>query len=241
MTAACLSDGRVPLVLVAAPGGGGKAAYWTAAAMDQLFGQQGFCPGSLFAASGVSGGAVGLVTRLAVRPAEPSERFPQPLDDSASEQDQDAVNTYLAEPAQAAMTEEGPLAEAMAALMLRDIPQPLTAVRSGWRDRAAVMEDAWARAADGTFDADGDGSDDDKTFEDLGAGWWKGDDEGGPVILLGGTSATNGCRSLVANVSGLPASSPRLSDRTRESGPRRNGRGHRRGRCPHRVVAVDRI
>ena len=42
---------KVPLVLVASPGGGGKAAYWTALGLDRTFSSGGFCPQSLFVAS----------------------------------------------------------------------------------------------------------------------------------------------------------------------------------------------
>ncbi len=168
----------VPLVLVAAPGGGGKAAYWTALAMDRAFGSDGFCPQSLFAASGVSGGAVGLTTALAVPPTS----------DAA-----DLVD---------GMTDEGPLSTALATLMLRDVPQPLTSLRGEWSDRAAELEDAWADAAPEAFGADGT-----RSFLDLGAGWWRtpGDVDGtepsgGPVIVLDGSSVADGCRALVTNV-----------------------------------------
>lgn len=168
----------VPLVLVAAPGGGGKAAYWTALAMDKAFGRDGFCPQSLFAASGVSGGAVGLVTTLAVPP------------------------TTDASPLVEKMTDEGPLSSALASMMLRDIPQPLTSLRGQWSDRAAELEDAWADAAPEAFGADGT-----RSFLDLGDGWWRtpGDldgtqPSGGPVLVLNGSSVNDGCRALVTNV-----------------------------------------
>ena len=168
----------VPMVLVAAPGGGGKAAFWTALAMDRAFGRDGFCPQSLFAVSGVSGGAVGLTTALAVPPTTEAATL---VDD---------------------MTDEGPLSTALATMMLRDVPQPLTSLRGQWSDRAAELEDAWGRAAPAAFGADGD-----RTFLDLGAGWWQtpGDVDGqqpsgGPVIVLDGSSVSDGCRALVTNV-----------------------------------------
>ncbi len=167
----------VPLVLVAAPGGGGKAAYWTALAMDQAFGSEGFCPQSLFAASGVSGGAVGLVAALAVPPTTDAS----PLVDK--------------------MTDEGPLSSTLASMMLRDVPQPLTSLRGEWNDRAAELEEAWARAAPAAFGADGE-----RSFLDLGAGWWRtpgdlaGQPSGGPVLVLNGSSVNDGCRALVTNV-----------------------------------------
>lgn len=172
---------RVPLVLVAAPGGGGKAAYWTALGMDRLFGEEGFCPQSLFAASGVSGGAVGLTAALSLPPRDPER---------------------TAAAAVADMTDEGPLAQTVAALLLRDLPQPLTTLRGGWRDRAAVLEDAWASAdASGAFD-DQSGRNGRKPFVAAGRDWWT--DGRRPVILLNGASVNDGCRVLVTNVRLLP-------------------------------------
>ena len=139
--------------------------------------RDGFCPQSLFAASGVSGGAVGLVAALAVPPTTDAS----PLVDK--------------------MTDEGPLSSALASMMLRDMPQPLTSLRGEWSDRAAELEEAWARAAPAAFGADGE-----RSFLDLGAGWWRtpgdlaGQPSGGPVLVLNGSSVNDGCRALVTNV-----------------------------------------
>lgn len=215
----CLTrDGHVPLVLVAAPGGGGKAAYWTATGMDQVFGPQGFCPGSLFAVAGVSGGAVGLATRLAIGPGSPGERLP-----SADEDGGGTRSDNLAGPVVSAMTDDGPLAATIAAMMLRDLPAPMVAARSAWRDRAAVLEDMWASAADDVFDSttvdETGGGEGAKPVEELGRRWWlvpnadETDSEAkviadaaaaGPVLLLVGSSVNDGCRALVSNVRGLP-------------------------------------
>jgi hypothetical protein len=179
---------KVPLVLVAAPGGGGKAAYWTAIGMDMLFSDEGFCSQSLFAASGVSGGALGLTTALALPPGQ----------DKAG-------------PAEASMTSEGPLSETLAAMLMRDLPQPLSTLRGRWADRASVLEDAWSNAAgSGVYTHDDDGVAVDKTMLDLGQGWWTAPDNAeshlasaGPVLLLNGTSVNDGCRTLAANVAGI--------------------------------------
>ena len=170
----------VPLVLVAAPGGGGKAAYWTALAMDKTFGPDGFCPKSLFAASGVSGGAVGLTTALSLAPASSGDTV-------------------------ANMVKEGPLSRALAAMLLRDIPQPLTSMRGEWTDRATELEEGWADAAPEAFGDDGD-----KSLLDVGDGWWSSATgtpltDQGPVLLLNGSSVNDGCRVLVTNVRGAAA------------------------------------
>ncbi|GAB3250930.1 hypothetical protein [Nocardioides dilutus] len=170
--------GRVPLVLVASPGGGGKAAYWTALGMDKVFSDAGFCPENLFAASGVSGGSVGLTTALA-----------QPPEASAS----DSVGL---------MTDEGPMAQTLSALLLRDLPRPFTTLSGSWRDRGAVLEDAWAAAAPDQVFSHKPGADDkEKNLTELGDGWWSA--RGGPVILLNGASVNDGCRVLVTNVRGI--------------------------------------
>jgi hypothetical protein len=115
----------VPLVLVAAPGGGIRAAYWTEHALDEVevpgSATDAGCAGRrVFAASGVSGGSVGLVTHY-------------------TEEDGDPISS---------MSGEKPLAASMAAMFFRDLPAGMLGVSSGWPDRAAALEDAW-------IDADG--------------------------------------------------------------------------------------
>jgi hypothetical protein len=195
--------GTVPLVLVAAPGGGAKAAYWTATGMDLLFGQEGYCTGSLFAASGVSGGAVGLTTRLAIAPPEPRGRLSTSSGDLPDvDDDREWPVESSARAAAERMTVEGPLAATLAAMLLRDTPQPFTALRSNWPDRAAVLENTWSDSTDVFTAADGD-----LRFDQLGSGWWAkvppSARNPAPLLLLNGTSVTDGCRALVANVDGL--------------------------------------
>ena len=217
------------MVLVAAPGGGGKAAYWTALGMDRTFSSGGFCPQSLFMASGVSGGSIGLTAALARPPAEDEVE-----DDLQAEQPEDASRSVIAQLADAlrgrppgsdattsedsedvvrGMTGEGPLAATVAALLLRDLPQPFTGLRNKWRDRAAVLEDTWAADAPSDVFSDPDSKEpNSKSLLELGAGWWT---EGsgsladraaaaaGPVLLLNGASVNDGCRVLVTNVRGV--------------------------------------
>lgn len=60
--------GREPVILVAASGGGIRAAYWTAANLAEMDALPGF-GGNLFAISGVSGGSLGAATFTALRHA----------------------------------------------------------------------------------------------------------------------------------------------------------------------------
>jgi hypothetical protein len=110
----------IPMVLVAAPGGGIRAAYWTGIALDELFSEQrDLCaPLRVFAMSGVSGGSVG----AAVWTASGSSR----------------ARTALREMAR----DEG-LASAVAALFFRDLPASFTGALNPWADRAEVTERVW--------------------------------------------------------------------------------------------------
>ena len=198
----CVRNGRIPMVLIAAPGGGARAMYWTVAGMDQLFttatrtpvetsppsqpeesdpgARTAFCPQSLFAASGVSGGAVGLTTRLAEPPMKP------------------------ATPTAVSLAGQAPLASTIASMLLRDLPQPSTGIRSRWRDRAAVLEDSWTEEADDVFTTTSEGDTAPLTLDQIGEDWW--DQAGGPVLLLNGASVVDGCRVISGTIHQFAAS-----------------------------------
>ena len=179
----------VPLVLVAAEGGGIRAAYWTAKAMDQL-GKVTCASKWIFAASGVSGASVG----LAAWSAEPGS---------------------IAENIEA-MSQSGPLAQNMAAMLLRDLPRGLTGVHPWWRDRGAVFEDAWSDAVSlrtgNPRRAEGDRLLD-RHFGALGPplGGWS------PHLILSGTDLQRGCR-VVATTLPLGITTPAVRERG-ASGP----------------------
>jgi len=118
-----------PMVLVAASGGGIRAATWTAGIMAAL-GDQGTCAaGSVFLASGVSGGSVGLAVG----------RGEQPLDDLQE------LARPKALPAALAGTLVGDLVAGSSGLR---IPSEFEG-EWAWRDRAALMETIWERDAAG--------------------------------------------------------------------------------------------
>ncbi len=126
-------DGRpVPMVFVASTGGGIRAAYWTTAAMGCLFG---FRPPSnpdgsadacakdanvdaqrVFAASGISGGSLGLVAEFAARPDDATERLRR-----------DFVSPVISQ------------------LLLVDTPNAVVRL-DDVDDRAVVLEHAWEDA-----------------------------------------------------------------------------------------------
>jgi hypothetical protein len=170
--------GSVPLVLVAAPGGGIRAAYWTAATLDKLFGpHQGECAARrLFAISGVSGGSVGAAAWVGAR----------------------AKGACGGETVKRMAQDQG-LAAAVAGLLLRDLYQPFTGIATRWRDRAALLEDGWTETA-GVFGGEGKGSRASLKWSALGEGLaWI------PMLVLNASSVTDGCRILISNTGGLPA------------------------------------
>jgi hypothetical protein len=117
-------DQRVlPLVLVAASGGGIRAAYWTAGIMDQLKLAGGCAPSAVFLSSGVSGGSLGLALA----------RGSTPMGDVR------------------ALTGPDALAAAVAGTLVGDLIAGTTGLRLpsyvseelSWRDRAGLMEEVW--------------------------------------------------------------------------------------------------
>jgi hypothetical protein len=171
-------DQPIPLVLVAASGGGIRAAYWTSATLDSLFSasRHDDCAARrLFAISGVSGGSVGATTWIAARAAK--------------------VGDHIAPIAE--LSKDHALAAAVAGMLLRDLWQPFIGVSRGWRDRAALLEDGWRESAS----VYGDSATTSLKWSALGDGLsWV------PAIVLNASSVTDGCRVLVSNVGALPAS-----------------------------------
>lgn len=117
-----------PLVMVAAEGGGVRAAYWTAAVIDALANEAGCAAGAIVIASGVSGGSVGLATAR-------------------------ATDTGTAGEAVWRLGADGPLARAGLGMLVRDPAHTVggvPAVIDGrWLDRAALMETAWQQSVPG--------------------------------------------------------------------------------------------
>jgi hypothetical protein len=192
-TPACAAAGTVPLVLVAAPGGGIRAAQWTAAGLELL--SSGPCgAGPVFAVSGVSGGSVGTTVWSATRPTVP------PAGGAAPE--------TAATRAVAGMAEDRALSAALAGLFLRDPLASVTGVgQEGWRDRAAVMEDVLTSTPGSGLGTPGRPA---SWSEVSGRGGWS------PVLVLNAHSVTDGCRVLVTNTRNL---SPGRADCQAAPGP----------------------
>lgn len=185
--------GAVPMVFVAASGGGIRAAYFTAAVLDDLFpmtsgdpdGQAGVClPGSadpVFAASGISGGSLGIVQWLAADGHAPPLAAPQYV-------------PSVAEGGRWYDTSLGAdhLSAATAWLLYVDTPRAWLGYP--WSDRAAMLEHSWELALpalnSGYLDSYGLGGAQD---ESMSAPWR-------PLALLNGTAVESGCRTVVAPI-----------------------------------------
>jgi len=119
---------RVPMVFIATAGGGIRSAYWTSLILDCLFAAQPTQPqcagqpidkSAVFAASGISGGSLGLAVDRALE--DTGGRFSEVLDRDFLSPD-------------------------VAALAFRDLPNYLLRLQPGDADRAAVMEHSWEQA-----------------------------------------------------------------------------------------------
>lgn len=126
-----------PMVLVAAQGGGIRAAYWTASALEKItHGAVGSCgPQAVFLSSGVSGGSLGLGVLATSR--------------KSGDTPVDAVQNLSAPDA---------LGAAALGMLVRDDFAELTGIYlptrdrtggPGWHDRAALMEAIWEHQVPG--------------------------------------------------------------------------------------------
>ncbi|WP_027344765.1 hypothetical protein [Hamadaea tsunoensis] len=164
------SGQTVPLYLVAAPGGGLRAAYWTSSALTGLFGADrqravDGCPGAaaadrIFAMGGASGGSLGV---LAYEADLAGTRTATWYDEQLGRQD------YLT--------------DGLTWMLTVDLARGYAGY--GGQDRARRLEDDLARHVTG-LDAD---------F--LGGQWGTGRT---PLMLLTGTQAESGCRLNIAGL-----------------------------------------
>lgn len=168
-----------PLVLVAAEGGGIRAATWTVATLAE-FADDGRCAAdSVFLSSGVSGGSIGLAVAATLD-----------RDDDGSA---GSPGTNYPDRVRAAIDDIGGSAALPAALVGLFGSDPLastTGLRSPtfeeptrWRDRAALIEDAW-RAAD----------------DRLGLPWGAEPTAPTGLVVFNSADILSGCRVVVSQV-----------------------------------------
>jgi hypothetical protein len=170
------------LVLVAAAGGGIRASYWTSLILTRLADRVEGLRGKLFAASGVSGGSLGLglfysllsAPVLACAAVEPDSRRKR-LEPCVSAFHE---NDFLA----------GPLGATLAgypanAVFMRLFPSRNLALETGW-------ERAWRKAV---------GEKNKDAFSSPMTALWS-DDGHRPLLLLNATSTRSGERAIAADV-----------------------------------------
>ncbi|MFC5379387.1 hypothetical protein [Aquipuribacter nitratireducens] len=178
-----------PLLLLAAEGGGIRAAVWTAHGMERLSGP---CASqAVLLSSGVSGGSVGLVAARSSQPVEAAERLSRPTGLGA------AVTGLL-------------VGDAVGGATGVRVPSWAPGMAWDWRDRAALVEDAWATS--GRLGATPAALE--PLLEPWDAGTVVTSDEGGGVgtvrdvtyarpagaLLLNSAAAGTGCRVVVSQV-----------------------------------------
>lgn len=171
-----------PLVLIAAEGGGIRAAVWTVAALSELVSSGKCAANSVFLSSGVSGGSLGLA--IAANPPWDADRL--------NAADPNAAESMAGELRQAAhsLGTSTALATAVHGLLVSDPIASTTGVRmpsleSGgtWRDRASLIEHSWRTAHPPLiepFDAD--------AAAPTG------------LVVLNSTDIRSGCRAVISQV-----------------------------------------
>ncbi len=172
-----------PMIMVAAEGGGIRAAFWTAAALDEIKAQTDPVTGcgldSVIVASGVSGGAVGLaVSRFVESP-------------STSATGRSAADAVWA------LGSPDALAQATVGLLVRDPIYSVTGLalgsdvpadlEQGWVDRAGLMETNWEQQVP-------------ELATDFFTPPARPAGELSAALVLNSTSTSTGCRVLVSHI-----------------------------------------
>jgi hypothetical protein len=178
---ACTGCVEVPVYLVAAEGGGIRAAYWAAIVLTHLADQRPELAPRIFAISGVSGGSLGAAAYAAlVRDAATG-----PLPCAGVEAGRPTL-----EPCARRMLGGPFLAPVMAKLVAPDLAQWFVPAPVRSFDRSWALEDAWAAAYQ---DATGR-----TTLAGPFLEAWPGPSAGVPALLLNGTHVQTGRRILAS-------------------------------------------
>lgn len=179
------ADRKYPLFIVAAEGGGIRAAYWTATVLASIQDRDPCFADQLFALSGVSGGSLGsaLFTALLA-----DQRYPMP----SFRCDGRGAPPLL--PSAQAILGEDFLAPAMAAMLYPDLLQRILPRPVAHFDRARALEVSWERA----WRKHRKGSDRfAHPFDEL---WQDQQDYWLPALFLNATWVETGKRLIVSNL-----------------------------------------
>jgi hypothetical protein len=181
-----------PMVVVAAEGGGIRAAYWTASVLSALQDRYPCFAGGVAGLSGVSGGSVG----SAVFAAQAAQRLsaaagaPGP---QCKDFDGGMKDSWTA--CSRSMLGRDFLSPALAYLLFPDLIQRFLPFPVGFFDRGAALEQSWERAWRATFPgSDWFAAPFDSLWRGPGNGWRV------PALFLNGTWAENGWRLISAPV-----------------------------------------
>jgi hypothetical protein len=186
------AGGPQPMVLVAAEGGGIRAAYWTASVLSALQDRYPCFASGVAGLSGVSGGSVGsavfaaqVAHRIGLAPGAPR---PQCEDYDGASKD-----TYLA--CSRRMLGRDFLSPTLAYLLFPDLVQRFLPFPVAFFDRGAALEQAWERSWKATFKtSDYFAAPFDSLWRNGGPAWRV------PALFLNGTWAENGWRLISAPV-----------------------------------------
>jgi hypothetical protein len=183
-----------PMILVAAEGGGVRAAYWTASVLSALQDRYPCFASGVAGLSGVSGGSVGSSV-FAAQVAHRIGLAPGADVPECKDYDGSLKNTYLA--CSRSVLGRDFLSPTLAYFLFPDLVQRFLPFPIAFFDRGAALEQAWERSWKATF----------KTSDYFAAPFdslWKGPGPSWrvPALFLNGTWAENGWR-LVASPIGL--------------------------------------
>jgi hypothetical protein len=163
-----------PVFIVAAAGGGIRAAYWTAAVLGAVTDQVKARPwrDHLYALSGVSGGSLGAAVHVVDLAADGGDRgYAQRARDMLGQDHLSPVIAFMLYPD----------------LVQRFIPYPIPAL-----DRARALEESWETSARRSLGT--------SAFSDSFLALWRGHPYEVPALLLNSTRVETGQRAIVSNL-----------------------------------------
>jgi hypothetical protein len=181
-----------PMILVAAEGGGIRAAYWTASVLSALQDRYPCFASGVAGLSGVSGGSVGSSV-FAAQVAHRIGLSPEAEPPSCQDFDGSVKNTWLA--CSRSVLGRDFLSPALAYLLFPDLIQRFLPFPVGFFDRGTALEQSWERAWKSTFKtSDYFAAPFDSLWRQPGPAWRV------PALFLNGTWAENGWRLISAPV-----------------------------------------
>jgi hypothetical protein len=170
-----------PVFLVAAEGGGIRAAYWTAIALAEMQDRNPAFARHVFAISGISGGSLGAAVFDALLAEQRDRGGELPCGRLRGCAGRILGHDFLA--------------PALAKAIAPDLGQRFLPFRVPLFDRAWALEDSWAAGWEDAFE-DGERNRFDRPFLSL----WEGDATAIPSLVLNGTHVETGRRIVTTNL-----------------------------------------